>query len=72
MKKVRSLPQPIRLFQSCFHLQEEHMQQDSEVDQWKQLMQRMLVLLSRDGFASSAADSGKVNELQTPDSAAAR
>lgn len=48
------------------------MQQDSEVDQWKQLMQRMLVLLSRDGFASSAADSGKVNELQTPDSAAAR
>ncbi|XP_042076065.1 cilia- and flagella-associated protein 157-like isoform X1 [Haplochromis burtoni] len=46
--------------------------QDSEVDQWKQLMQRMLVLLSRDGFASSAADSGKVNELQTADSAAAR
>ncbi|CAI5649186.1 unnamed protein product [Oreochromis niloticus] len=53
-------------------LMEEHMQQDSEVDQWKQLMQRMLVLLSRDGFASSAADSGKVDELQTPDSAAAR
>ncbi|KAL3975270.1 solute carrier family 23 (nucleobase transporter), member 1 [Sarotherodon galilaeus] len=53
-------------------LMEEHMQQDSEVDQWKQLMQRMLVLLSRDGFASSAADSGKVNTLQTPDSAAAR
>ncbi|XP_063346728.1 cilia- and flagella-associated protein 157-like [Pelmatolapia mariae] len=53
-------------------LMEEHIQQDSEVDQWKQLMQRMLVLLSRDGFASSAADSGKVNELQTPDSAAAR
>lgn len=67
MKKVRSFSQPIRLFQSCFHLQ-----QDSEVDQWKQLMQRMLVLLSRDGFASSAADSGKVNELQTADSAAAR
>ncbi|XP_040898799.1 cilia- and flagella-associated protein 157 [Toxotes jaculatrix] len=49
-------------------------EQDSEADfsvvRWKQLMQRLLVVLDRPILTHSSAE--KLNELQTPDPAAAR
>lgn len=57
-------------------LQEAPTRQDSEVDsavlQWKQLMQKLLVVLDRPTLTKSTAENDQLNELQTSDPAAAR
>ncbi|XP_022050738.1 cilia- and flagella-associated protein 157 isoform X2 [Acanthochromis polyacanthus] len=50
----------------------ESMDQDSEQNSWKQLMQKMLVVLERHRFTKSTAENDGLNEKQNSDSAAAK